>query len=50
LTCSVFEKENADQVAWLTEHHPIQLIQANLFSGYTQRADSLYAALFQRSA
>jgi 16S rRNA (cytosine967-C5)-methyltransferase len=50
LTCSVFEKENADQVAWLTEHHPIQLIQANLFSGYTQRADSLYAALFRRLA
>ncbi len=50
LTCSVFEKENADPVAWLTEHHPIQLIQKNLYSGYTQRADTLFAALFQRSA
>lgn len=48
LTCSVFEKENAAQVKWLTEQHSLQLIRSNLYSGYTQRADSLYAALFQR--
>ncbi len=48
LTCSVFEKENAAQVKWLTEQHALQLIRSNLYSGYTQRADSLYAALFQR--
>jgi len=50
LTCSVFEKENEAQVEWLTEHYPLKLVQAKLFAGYSQRADNLFAALFQYSA
>lgn len=49
-TCSVFKKENEDQVAYLIEKHGFELIQSNLMKGYTHQADTMFAALLQRKS
>jgi 16S rRNA (cytosine967-C5)-methyltransferase len=48
ITCSVFAAENEQQVEAFAARNNIQLIQKNLFTGYTQHADTLFAALLQR--
>lgn len=47
ITCSVFRKENEEQVKLFSEKNGLQLIQSELFSGYTEKADTLFAALFK---
>ena len=45
-TCSVFRKENEENVEWLLKNHPLQLIKMELLKGYDMKADTLFAALF----
>ena len=45
-TCSVFKKENEDNVEWLLKNFPLQLIKKELLMGYEKKADTLFAALF----
>ncbi|NDF97658.1 MAG: Fmu (Sun) domain protein [Chitinophagia bacterium] len=48
-TCSVFAQENEEQVAWLEKESGLRCIQQQLFDGSAQQADTLFAALLQRS-
>ncbi|WP_205513669.1 Fmu (Sun) domain-containing protein [Longitalea arenae] len=48
-TCSVFKKENEEVVQFIQDRHSLQLLQTNLFTGYDQKADTLFGALFQKS-
>ncbi len=45
-TCSVFRRENEENVEWLLKNHPLQLIKMELLKGYDKKADTLFAALF----
>jgi len=45
-TCSVFKKENEDNIEWLLKNFPLQLIKKDLLTGYEKKADTLFAALF----
>ncbi|MER3497891.1 MAG: Fmu (Sun) domain-containing protein [Chitinophagaceae bacterium] len=47
-TCSVFKKENEDQVEFLQKEFGLELIKAELLKGYDIKADSLFAALLKK--
>jgi 16S rRNA (cytosine967-C5)-methyltransferase len=47
ITCSVYKQENEEAVAFVAEHTKLKLVSSSLFQGYEQRADTLFAALFQ---
>jgi 16S rRNA (cytosine967-C5)-methyltransferase len=47
ITCSVFRKENEDVAAFLAQKKGLQLQSQHYFKGYSNRADTLYMALFQ---
>ena len=47
ITCSVFKKENEDNVNFFLENYPLKLVKMDLLPGYQDRADSLFAALLQ---
>lgn len=47
ITCSVFAKENEEQVAYLQKRFDLKLVKMELLKGYEQRADSMFAALLQ---
>jgi 16S rRNA (cytosine967-C5)-methyltransferase len=50
LTCSVFAQENEEQVNYLMQKHSLISVEKRMIKGYLHRADSMFAALFQRSA
>lgn len=47
-TCSVFKKENEEVVQYILEQHSLQLLKQVLFTGYDQKADTLFGAVFQK--
>lgn len=47
ITCSVFKKENEDQVQYLTQKFQLKKVEMKLLDGYLQRADSLFGTLLQ---
>jgi 16S rRNA (cytosine967-C5)-methyltransferase len=47
-TCSVFKKENEDVVEYIQEQHSLQLLKKELLTGYNQKADTLFGAVFQK--
>ena len=49
ITCSVFQKENEDVVAYLQQHAGLEPLSQNYFKGYDNKADTLFAALFTTS-
>lgn len=49
ITCSVFEQENAAQIKWLSANHSLSVVLERSFIGIHERADTLFAALLQRS-
>ncbi len=50
ITCSVFQKENEDVVHYLQQQYPfLQLKKQELLNGYDHHADSMFAALFQKT-
>jgi 16S rRNA (cytosine967-C5)-methyltransferase len=48
ITCSVFKHENED-IADLLERQGLQLIKKELLKGYDKKADTLFAALLQKT-
>lgn len=48
ITCSVFAKENEGIVAQLNEKRGLELVQQQLIKGYTQKADTMFAALLRK--
>ncbi|RXK57841.1 Fmu (Sun) domain-containing protein [Lacibacter luteus] len=48
ITCSVFKKENEENVQWLQNELKLQLIKQELLIGYTIKADTMFAALLQK--
>lgn len=46
LTCSVYREENEDVVAFIQEEFKLQLQECSLIKGYTNQADSMFAARF----
>lgn len=49
ITCSVYRKENEENIEFISEFPGMKLKRVELFEGYHQKADTLFAALFQRS-
>jgi len=48
-TCSVFAAENEAQVKFITNNFPdFKLVHQQLFTCYTQKADTMFTALFQK--
>ena len=51
ITCSVFKKENEDQVQHLLQQHgDLELVHQQLITGYKEKADSMFAALFTKKS
>ena len=46
-TCSVFKQENEMQIQYLKEKFSFKIIQTQIIKGYTQKADTMFAALLQ---
>ncbi|WP_129713748.1 RsmB/NOP family class I SAM-dependent RNA methyltransferase [Pedobacter sp. SYP-B3415] len=44
ITCSAFKAENEDVVQFMLENLPLELERMELISGYTQKADTMFAA------
>ena len=47
-TCSVFKKENEEIVQYIQQQHALQLLKKELLTGYDQKADTLFGAVFQK--
>lgn len=48
ITCSVFKKENEEAVNFINEKFKLDLIKSELLKGYDKKADTMFAALFQK--
>ena len=48
ITCSVFKKENEDNVEFIKNELHFDLIEFRYLKGYEMQADTLFAALFQK--
>ncbi|QNA43348.1 RsmB/NOP family class I SAM-dependent RNA methyltransferase [Lacibacter sediminis] len=48
ITCSVFKKENEDNVAWMQEELRLQLLKQEVIKGYAVKADTMFAALLKK--
>lgn len=48
ITCSVFRKENEEQVQAVLESGEFELVKMELLKGYDKKADSMFAALLKR--
>jgi 16S rRNA (cytosine967-C5)-methyltransferase len=46
ITCSVYAMENEQMVAFIEKQGGLRVVKMGLIEGYTQRADSMFAALF----
>ena len=46
ITCSAFKKENEDVVAFILQQSDLKLVNQVLLTGYEDRADTMFAALF----
>ena len=49
ITCSVFKKENEDMADFIQTNLSAELIKMEVLKGYTQRADTMFAAMFRKS-
>ncbi len=49
ITCSVFKKENEENVAFFTEKNTLRLVNSEYLKGYEVQADTLFVALFKRN-
>jgi 16S rRNA (cytosine967-C5)-methyltransferase len=48
ITCSVFKKENEENVNYFRENLNLTLIKSTYLKGYEMQADTLFAALFKK--
>ena len=49
ITCSVFKKENEENVEFIQKKLNIELIESRYLKGYEMQADTLFAALFKKN-
>lgn len=49
VTCSVFKKENEDNVEFIQNHLNLELIDSRYLKGYEMQADTLFAAMFRKA-
>jgi 16S rRNA (cytosine967-C5)-methyltransferase len=49
ITCSAFRKENEEVTAFIQQKFHLQLIKMELIKGYNNKADTMFAALFQKT-
>jgi len=47
ITCSVFKKENEDNVGFFCKKYPLSLIHQQYLKGYQNQADSMFGALLK---
>lgn len=50
ITCSVFRKENEENVQFIKKQFHLELVKMELLKGYDQKADSMFAALLKKSS
>ncbi|MFI5131913.1 MAG: Fmu (Sun) domain-containing protein [Chitinophagales bacterium] len=50
ITCSVFKKENEEIVEFMKQNFHLQLIKMEVLKGYDEKADTMFAALVQKSS
>jgi 16S rRNA (cytosine967-C5)-methyltransferase len=50
ITCSVFKKENEENIDYIKQNFPLELKQMELLKGYNKKADSMFVALLQRKS
>jgi 16S rRNA (cytosine967-C5)-methyltransferase len=43
-TCSVFQKENEENVRFIQQEHGLKLLYQEVIKGYTEKADSMFIA------
>ena len=48
ITCSVFKKENEENVVFFQKNLNLQFIKSEYLKGYKMQADTLFAALFKK--
>lgn len=48
ITCSVFAKENEENVKWISSKTGLQLVEFEYLKGYEKQADTLFTALFRK--
>ncbi len=48
ITCSVFKKENEENIQELTSDFPMSLKESRIIAGYDKKADSMFVALLQK--
>lgn len=48
ITCSVFKKENEENVAFFQEKYKLNLLKVAYLKGYEMQADTLFVALFKK--
>lgn len=49
ITCSVFKKENEENVDFFVENLALHLIESQYLKGYEMQADTLFVALFRKT-
>jgi 16S rRNA (cytosine967-C5)-methyltransferase len=49
ITCSVYKKENEENVAWMVNTLSLEMIAMQLLNGYAFKADTMYAALLKKT-
>jgi 16S rRNA (cytosine967-C5)-methyltransferase len=49
ITCSVFKKENEENVVFFQEKYKLNLLKVEYLRGYEMQADTLFVALFKKS-
>ena len=49
-TCSVYKKENEDQIEKLVATGKFKLVAQEYFIGYDKKADTLFGALLQKTS
>lgn len=50
ITCSVFKKENEEVAAFIALHPGMELLEMKNLEGYTMQADSMFVAVFKKTA
>lgn len=48
ITCSVFKKENEENVELIKNQYNLELVKTELLKGYDKKADTMFAALLRR--
>ena len=50
ITCSVFKKENEENVAFIQQKFQLNLLKMEYLKGYEIQADTLFVALFKKAS